>query len=596
MDLSADLINYFCLPYGAYLDYQAALSTHQDIADDHDSIHLDSLLPAQPSWRIDGCDGQGTQFLALPIFLSPNLVPLRVDVYIPDQTKHPTHLRKALGSAGAFCIRDQRVNSLGITKLVLLALERWTAEQEDFAARFHALPFGSRIILENITDNVEDIRVRMVADHKTERQLLPVSKLQQLWGDIPIAGWPETISLTDLEHCRQLHDTISLVRIKGGSGDQFFIFKSSVNEVRYVYHELKLLLTMPPHPNIIPRPLFLVTGADRYGGEDKVYGFLMEHHQQGNLADILAYRSQMGTLTRKDQFRWAREIASTLIEINNGPAGFYSELKPDNLLLSCADDRTETETEERVVFIDFEQLGNWFTLSAPEVHYLEWVLKLSKCNEVPEDERRRFAQLVDDHMPIQPAGDPIYDNPAAGYYRPWMNFSAAEQEAAEVFSLGKTLWCVFEGRCDTRNSILKAFKHHDDDDSSAALEFPHFRATPEPVRQLIRECTRGNRDGESGRVEVVRRGWRVYPRGRSGIEGEPLGTAREAMEAARRMWQQRIAEMEEFLAARTRWQRGEGREGDVELLGYPGRPSLREVVNRLTIIADECVDTRKVIH
>ncbi|KAL4789303.1 hypothetical protein BDV19DRAFT_395185 [Aspergillus venezuelensis] len=191
-------------------------------------------------------------------------------------------------SAGTFCLRDHRVNELAITQLILRVLERWTAEQEDFAAAFHSLPFGSRVILENITDKIEDIRVCMVPDHKTERQLLDVTSLQQLW-DLPLSAWPEKIPLTELERCRQLHDTISLVRIRGRYTDRQLIFKSSINEVRYVYPELKLLLTMPPHSNVIPRPLFVVTGADRYGGEDKVYGFLMEHCQQRNLADILAY-------------------------------------------------------------------------------------------------------------------------------------------------------------------------------------------------------------------------------------------------------------------------------------------------------------------
>ncbi|KAL4789302.1 hypothetical protein BDV19DRAFT_395184 [Aspergillus venezuelensis] len=54
-----------------------------------------------------------------------------------------------------------------------------------------------------------------------------------------------------------------------------------------------------------------------------------------------------------------------------------------------------------MIFIDFEQLGNWFTVSAPKVHYLEWALKLSRSDDVPEDERQRFARIVEEHMPIQ---------------------------------------------------------------------------------------------------------------------------------------------------------------------------------------------------
>lgn len=39
----------------------------------------------------------------------------------------------------------------------------------------------------------------------------------------------------------------------------------------------------------------------------------------------------------------------------------------------------------------------------------------------------------------------VYDNPDHGYYNTWASLSSPEQEAAEVFMLGKVLWCIFEG-------------------------------------------------------------------------------------------------------------------------------------------------------
>jgi serine/threonine protein kinase len=422
--------------------------------------------------------------------------------------------------------------------------------------------------------NIEQIKVHMIRDYKTERQLLSVSKLQELWK-LPSTSWPKTISLYHLEHYSQIHDTISLVRIPTLHSDKLFVFKSAVDDVKFLYHELKLLLTMPPHSNIMPRPLFLVINKDRYSTENKVYGFVMEYRSQGNLADMLAERAEKGTLELKDQFNWARQITSTMIFIKESPARFYSELKPDNLVLS--------DGAERVILIDFEQMGNWITFSAPEVHYLEYLLKLSKSDAIPHGERRRYAEMVKEHMPQEQDPHPIYANPPNGYYRPWICFTPAEQEAAEVFSLGKTLWCIFEGCSDTRNSVLKAFKR------DSGLEFPDFRRTPAKVRTLIAACTRGNRDGEPDRVEIVRQGSKVYPRGRSGVNGEPLGTIAEARKAAKLMWQQRIQEMEHFLQAKKRWRDGQGREEDRDLVGYPSRPLLSEVLRILTEVEAELV-------
>lgn len=575
MDLASSLADIIWSPAGAFADIPpspASPPTESLQTEDLSAEAFPELfeeLP-NPKWRIDGCDGQGVQFFALPVFLLPNLTPLRIDVFIPDQLKHPPGLRKALDSTSTFCVRDERVAGLGISKLILHVLERWTAQYDDFKKVFNALPFGSRIVVENISANIEDIKVHIISDYKTERQLLSVEALQKMWN-LPDGSWPTALDLNQLQHQRQLHDTISLVRIPSQGTEELFVFKSTVNEAKYLYHELKLLLSMPCHPNIMPPPLFLVSRKDRYGGADKIYGFILQYHSRGNLADTLAYRAQNGTLQLRDQFHWAKQITSTLITINQGPAKFYSELKADNLILAAS----ESGPLHNVVFIDFEQMGNWITFSAPEVHYLEYLVRLCKSEAVPPAKRERYIELAEEHMAEKADQEPIYANPLSGYYRPWISFTPAERESAEVFSLGKTLWCIFEGCSDTRNSVLKAFKHE------SGLEFPEFRQTPNKIRKLIEMCTKGNRDGEPQRVEIVRHGAKFYPRGRSGVNGEPEGTASEAREAAKVMWQQRIEEMERFLEAKRRWSGGQRTEEDEALLGYPTRPSLEEVLAEL---------------
>src|SRR6266536_5189182 len=194
MDLAAGLLNVIWSPAGAFAD------TLVDFTEKRSRVNEDSIeslnCPASASgdwqpldtnlkigleflgslkspetwkWRIDGSDSQGTQFFALPVFLAPKLVPLRVDVFIPDQLSHPPQLRAALGSISACYIRDERVAELGISRLILHVLERWTSKQVDFEKEFNRLTFGSRIILQNITMDVEQIKVRMISDHKTER-------------------------------------------------------------------------------------------------------------------------------------------------------------------------------------------------------------------------------------------------------------------------------------------------------------------------------------------------------------------------------------------------------------------------------------------
>ena len=51
------------------------------------------------------------------------------------------------------------------------------------------------------------------------------------------------------------------------------------------------------------------------------------------------------------------QITSTMMFIMKTPTRFYSELKPDNVLLS--------DPDKDVILIDFEQVGNWTSFSRP---------------------------------------------------------------------------------------------------------------------------------------------------------------------------------------------------------------------------------------
>jgi serine/threonine protein kinase len=234
---------------------------------------------------------------------------------------------------------------------VVRALECWVErEGEDVVARlWNSSPFGSRVVIDAVVADPRRMACRLVKDFESERQTVSVARLKELWGS-EVVAYPASVDIEELVLRQQLHDTISLVELPGrlGRGREKVVFKSTVHEVKYMYHELKLLLTMPSHSGIMPKPLYLVTAKDRYGGEDKVFGFILPFFEGGNLADELSRRKYNGTLNLKDQFRWARQIAETLKVINISTARFYSELKADNLLL---------DKDENVLFIDFEQMG-----------------------------------------------------------------------------------------------------------------------------------------------------------------------------------------------------------------------------------------------
>lgn len=77
----------------------------------------------------------------------------------------------------------------------------------------------------------------------------------------------------------------------------------------------------------------------------------------------------------------------------------------------------------------------------------------------------------------------------------------------------------------------------------------------------------------------------IYPPGKSGVNGEPVATALETQEAGLRIWTRWLDEMERYLLTRKRWLDDSATEDDMQILGFPLRPKLTEVLDELDDIA-----------
>jgi hypothetical protein len=268
--------------------------------------------------------------------------------------------------------------------------------------------------------------------------------------------------------------------------------------------------------------------------------------------------------------------------INGSPAGFYSDLKCDNILLS-----TSPDGFEHIVLIDFEQRANWTTFSPPEIYYLEYLLKLTRSPQVPQVSKDRYIKMLKYHMPFmngtaRPVQGEIYSDPEGGYNMIWNSLSETRQEAAEVYSLGKVLWCIFEGCGDTSNSVAKEFEH------DTGQEFPEFIRTPPRIRELILWCTKGSPDRTAKeKVGIIRVGAKVFPRDINCLIGETEEMVSVTIAAAKTMWQNIVRNMEIYLEAEQKWGTGDGSDQDIELLGFVHGPRLIDVLRSLVEVEHE---------
>lgn len=556
MDLAASLHSVISNPVAAFLDPNDYIFDQKPLSGDtadicplapHEDQHSGN---SKSNWRLDGCGSGGTQLYIVPLFL-PTSNPLRIDIFIPDQSLHSSTLRKNLDSSALCHQGDGALAEAGIVRHILQGLEHWKADQVGLDERWASLPFGSQLIIDKLTPNPRDMHILLIPGYDVERKMLSVDSLRSMWSSsIFTAEWPQTVDIYTLQLQRQLNDSVSVVRF----ADQVLVFKSSNQGFHYLYHELKVLLTMPPHPNIIQAPKYLVTKRCRFGGKIGVCGFLLPFYPPGSLRDYIPLQAAQGALTLPKKIKWARQVTSALCHVMYRAGSYFSDLRPDNVVL--------TSGSEDAVLIDFEQRGNWFTWSPPEIYYREYLQHLVEAPEVPEAYRDRCASTLRSlHCGFSARKDSAYQDTERSPNEAWNSLTPSEQESATVFLLGKFLWCLFEETfsVSTSDTIWRSAVDHRKD-----VEFPAFEKTPRDIRGLIRDCTEGAPEWEGRLFGLVRRGSRVFPRGR---EGKGDATA-ETLLASKMWWEEEIARMEAFFAGAANG-------------GFRGRPSLRELLDVL---------------
>ncbi|KAI0412577.1 hypothetical protein F5X98DRAFT_391845 [Xylaria grammica] len=514
-------------------------------------------------WCIDGCASSGTQFFGT--LLSPDTslpTPIRrIDIHIPDQAMQPPSIRNYLRSTEAMYTSNSELYRLPLIQYIQDVLTTWSSRVHHFDTLYRSLPFGSRIAILNLSTSPDQAEVRLLPRSSIETLLAPAATLAQMWPDILL---PPKYPLDRLELVKQMTDAASLVRIPEQAEGSLWVFKSSIEQPKYIYHELKILLQLQPHPHVLPRPKYIIT--DSWGSKScKVYGFLVEFFKGGNLGQAIERHKRQNTLTSQLQVSWALQLVSGLRFMLASPAGFYSELKPDNIV--C-------DADNKLILIDMEQSGNWETFTAPEIYYVEHLIRLCHSNLVPHHDRLRYREALGRHLSRMPLREGLYSNPAGGYFEPWKVLTPQRREAAMVYSLGKVLWCIFERWSHTTNGMDEEYSEECD------WEFPECRRCPRPIQTLIQQCTQGSPSWDtSRRNSLIRVGTKIYPRETTNKTKtiKTVVTGLETLEFSKEMWRSRLKAMDEYLETKERWETGKQNPGDESSLGFPLRPTLDSI-------------------
>lgn len=529
-------------------------------------------------WRIDGACF-GTRYNAVPQFISP-LPPSRVDVCIPDQMDWSPETWSVLGARDSVHLSGVQIRKLGISTHLCRALENWSSSIPNFENRFRALPFGSEIVVANVEADITKMRIGFQPNYLLWNRMLSVEDLKEIWGH-DVVEMPPSIDYQRLQFEEQLSPDVCVVRIHNAKAKQKLVFKSQTWSLSALYHEVKVLLTLPRSPFIAEPPTHLVTANSEGHKESRVCGFLMKYYKLGTLQKILPERRCKGALSLNQQIQWAKQLTSALLHIVSIPGHFYSDLRMDNIVLAA-----DVDGSECVALIDFEQSRNFYNWVPPEIYYMEWMAELGYeefdwTKQVDLTTRSKYAALLEHFLSLRGyqaclhRPPKVYNNPPHGWYFPWLLSNRREREAGEVYLLGKALYCLFEGVADADIILGRSSPNE------AAQRFPEFHYTPPVIQELIKRCTAGAREWEDGHMKVYRRGGKVFPLGRTGRNGEPEASFEETKRAIKSFWQNEMRKAEVFVKAREKYEVGKADETDLELLHYLRRPTLTEVLQAI---------------
>lgn len=478
----------------------------------------------------------------------------RMDLFIPEIISVSRYLRETLDMDHAFYQRDgARINRLPISNHLLRILQHWTLSLDNPQEMYTKAPFGSRIVLGELPKDPFAAKITIAPTHYLERQLLSAKSLQAAWG--PTVKFPPTIDLDQLSHVEQLHDSVCLVRIEG----KLFILKALTSYTKFLYHELRHLLTIPSHPNVMSRPIHLVTKKCGFGNKTGVVGFTLEYHVHGSIRDLLPFYHLHGLTSLAEQVKWSLQLVSALIHVRQTTGTFYPDLRLDNLVLSKSRD---------IVMVDFEQRGVWCEFAAPELNAIDYMRIIAVDQDIPTDVSQRYGKILSKLLPnwekLERGEE--YKWPSKGYNVPWKCLTPTEQEACEVYMLGRVLWCIFEATsAPQRAALWLSYKWE------PLVDFPSYTKTPPQIQDLIDLCTRGRRDTLSSLV--VRKQDHMVLRS---LEHTDDSTPQEVQAVAREFWKKEVSMSEGWIKARALgMQTGRWKEN------YYDRPTLVQVQKTL---------------
>jgi len=278
--------------------------------------------------------------------------------------------------------------------------------------------------------------------------LLPISSLFQS-GEAKLQAYytVDYSSLVQIGHLGGRGRT-AVVRCSSGSGSlhvfkgvDFGTFLESRADFEHrkdvCYHEIRTISSLPRHPNIIPpTDVFATVQKIEDDRQAFVCGTLYPFMEHGTLDDQVKNTKTTGArLALRNKAIWCFQMASAIAHTHFTAHTFHMDIKPANFVL---------DSNQNLILIDWEQSGAPLYTLAPEANG-SWDVKEAKVESSSSDGAdSAVSKLVYERYAGHYRENLAWGRPKWNVYPFWSEFYPRALEAAELFSLGRTMWMLLQ--------------------------------------------------------------------------------------------------------------------------------------------------------
>ena len=272
--------------------------------------------------------------------------------------------------------------------------------------------------------------------------LLPLDRV--LYEEIPLDAY-ETFDIHELKgliyhECFGHRGNTKLVSLHSDT-DSRFAFKG-LDLAKYLragsnfkhrrddyYHEIRTIRSLVPHPNIIKPAATFVTAAEISDEPCQYFvcGILYPYMVNGSLNDqvnrAIKANSHLGLV---EKAKWCFQMASAIAHTHHICHTYHNDIKPSNFLIDDAGN---------LILIGWDQSGAPPRTLAPEA---DSSYHVEAQSDVPNAK-----PLLGNFSGPEPTNAPS-SRPQWNIYPIWKDECPEALEAAEVYSLGRTMWMLLE--------------------------------------------------------------------------------------------------------------------------------------------------------